>query len=237
MKTLYGAHRPDEGTIIVNGAEQHFRSPARRDRGRASAWCSSTSCSPTTSRCGRTSSSATSRARRANLRRRIAHPPAPRPRQAVRARRRPRRARQRPRRRAEATRRDPEGALPRRPDHHPRRTDGGACAPRGRRAVRVAARAHRDGATAIFISHKLDEVLRFADAITVIRGRQDRRRGAGPSQVTRTQLAELMVGSELPDARNPREHGDDGCGAVSERPHRRRRGRSSSGTCSTTCRS
>ena len=27
MKTLYGAHRPDEGTVIVNGAEQHFRSP------------------------------------------------------------------------------------------------------------------------------------------------------------------------------------------------------------------
>ena len=28
MKTLYGAHRPDEGTIVVDGSERHFRSPA-----------------------------------------------------------------------------------------------------------------------------------------------------------------------------------------------------------------
>ena len=28
MKTLYGAHRPDEGTVIVEGRERHFRSPA-----------------------------------------------------------------------------------------------------------------------------------------------------------------------------------------------------------------
>ena len=28
MKTLYGAHRPDEGTIVVDGQERHFRSPA-----------------------------------------------------------------------------------------------------------------------------------------------------------------------------------------------------------------
>ena len=28
MKTLYGAHRPDEGTVVVNGIERHFRSPA-----------------------------------------------------------------------------------------------------------------------------------------------------------------------------------------------------------------
>src|SRR5262245_9427015 len=28
MKTLYGAHRPDEGTVVVDGRERHFRSPA-----------------------------------------------------------------------------------------------------------------------------------------------------------------------------------------------------------------
>src|SRR3954468_14376167 len=27
MKTLYGAHRPDEGTVVVDGQERHFRSP------------------------------------------------------------------------------------------------------------------------------------------------------------------------------------------------------------------
>src|SRR4051795_2350146 len=27
MKTLYGAHRPDEGTVLVDGRERHFRSP------------------------------------------------------------------------------------------------------------------------------------------------------------------------------------------------------------------
>ncbi|MCU1498978.1 MAG: heme transporter ATP-binding protein, partial [Acidimicrobiales bacterium] len=55
----------------------------------------------------------------------------------------------------------------------------------------------REGITVIFISHKLDEVLAAADAITVIR--------AGvtvatttPDQVTAHELAELMVGSELP---------------------------------------
>ena len=27
MKTLYGAHRPDEGTVKVDGVEQHFKTP------------------------------------------------------------------------------------------------------------------------------------------------------------------------------------------------------------------
>jgi general nucleoside transport system ATP-binding protein len=55
----------------------------------------------------------------------------------------------------------------------------------------------REGVTIIFISHKLDEVLSVADRITVIR--------AGttvdtvePADVTARDLAELMVGSELP---------------------------------------
>jgi ABC-type uncharacterized transport system ATPase subunit len=54
-----------------------------------------------------------------------------------------------------------------------------------------------EGLTILFISHKLDEVLTVADEITVIR------RGTTvdtvlPADVTARQLAELMVGSELP---------------------------------------
>ena len=54
-----------------------------------------------------------------------------------------------------------------------------------------------EGLTVLFISHKLDEVLAVADEITVIR------RGTTvatvlPGDVTARQLAELMVGSELP---------------------------------------
>jgi simple sugar transport system ATP-binding protein len=53
------------------------------------------------------------------------------------------------------------------------------------------------GHTILFISHKLDEVLAIADDITVMR------RGAtvgeaDPRTATKEQLAELMVGSELP---------------------------------------
>jgi simple sugar transport system ATP-binding protein len=54
-----------------------------------------------------------------------------------------------------------------------------------------------EGLTVIFISHKLDEVLDIADAITVIR-RGTTVASVNPSDVTARQLAELMVGSELP---------------------------------------
>ncbi len=54
-----------------------------------------------------------------------------------------------------------------------------------------------DGATILFISHKLNEVLAVSDEITVMR---DGTTVATvlPSEVNRRQLAELMVGSELP---------------------------------------
>ena len=55
-----------------------------------------------------------------------------------------------------------------------------------------------DGATVIFISHKLDEVLDHADAITVIRAGKTVGEVDDPSSVTAKQLAEMMVGSELP---------------------------------------
>jgi len=55
----------------------------------------------------------------------------------------------------------------------------------------------REGVTVIFISHKLDEVLAIADRITVMRGGRTVAT-VNPKDVTASQLAELMVGSELP---------------------------------------
>ncbi|MEU4101209.1 ABC transporter ATP-binding protein [Streptomyces tanashiensis] len=54
-----------------------------------------------------------------------------------------------------------------------------------------------EGLTVIFISHKLGEVLKVADDITVIR-RGTTVGTADPKTATTKQLAELMVGSELP---------------------------------------
>ncbi len=54
-----------------------------------------------------------------------------------------------------------------------------------------------DGATILFIDHKLDEVLEIADTITVLR--QGRTVGTvKPEAVTAQDLAEMMIGSELP---------------------------------------
>ena len=55
-----------------------------------------------------------------------------------------------------------------------------------------------EGLTVIFISHKLDEVLGVADRITVIR-RGTTVAEVFPKDVTAHDLAELMVGSELPN--------------------------------------
>src|SRR5688572_2358456 len=55
----------------------------------------------------------------------------------------------------------------------------------------------REGLTVLFISHKLDEVRKVADSITVIR-RGTTVGTADPTTTTTRQLAELMVGAELP---------------------------------------
>ena len=55
----------------------------------------------------------------------------------------------------------------------------------------------QEGVTILFISHKLDEVLTVADSITVIRGGTTVTT-VSPSEVTARDLAELMVGSDLP---------------------------------------
>ncbi len=54
-----------------------------------------------------------------------------------------------------------------------------------------------EGLSVIFISHKLDEVLKVADIITVIR-RGTTVGTVDPADVTAASLAEMMVGSELP---------------------------------------
>jgi simple sugar transport system ATP-binding protein len=54
-----------------------------------------------------------------------------------------------------------------------------------------------EGLTVLFISHKLDEVLQVADTITIIR-RGTTIDTVDPKSVNARQLAELMVGSELP---------------------------------------
>ncbi len=56
-----------------------------------------------------------------------------------------------------------------------------------------------EGLSVIFISHKLDEVLRVADNVTVLRHGQTVAEVAADS-VTAQDLAELMVGAELPTA-------------------------------------
>ncbi len=60
------------------------------------------------------------------------------------------------------------------------------------------------GMAIIFISHKLDEVLRVADDVTVVRAGSTVAE-VKSKDVTARQLAELMVGSELPQ---PTTHGD-----------------------------
>jgi len=55
----------------------------------------------------------------------------------------------------------------------------------------------QEGLTVIFISHKLDEVRKVADSITVIR-RGTTVGEADPRTTTAKQLAEMMVGAELP---------------------------------------
>ncbi len=56
-----------------------------------------------------------------------------------------------------------------------------------------------EGLTVVFISHKLDEVRSVADTITVMR-RGTTVTTVAASAVTSRELAELMVGAELPDA-------------------------------------
>ena len=193
MKTLYGMHKPDEGTICSRAGPSSSRPrPRHRRRHRHG---------PPALHAGR------------QLHRPGEHRPGQRAgaRRPDRLRGRPRQGagdlRQlRPRAAARPSRRAPlasptgsawrsQGALPRGPHPDPRRADRRAGAPGGGRALRYLA-GSGEGLSVIFISHKLDEVLKVADGITVIR--QGTTVAADPRSVTARQLAEIMVGSELP---------------------------------------
>ena len=88
------------------------------------------------------------------------------------------------------------------------------------------------GVTIIFISHKLDEVLKVADAITVIRAGRTVAEVL-PGDVTARDLAELMVGQRAPQARHPGVDRDRPGGAGRAAPDRE--GRRRPGARSTTC--
>ena len=71
------------------------------------------------------------------------------------------------------------------------------CRRRSTRSSTTCASSRASGHTILFISHKLDEVLAIADDITVMR-RGTTVGEADPKTATKRQLAEMMVGSELP---------------------------------------
>ncbi len=80
------------------------------------------------------------------------------------------------------------------------------------------------GASVVFISHKLDEVLAIADRVTVMRRGRVTAAGVPSAGMTKRQLAQLMVGREVLEtlAREAREPGPvilrlDGVSAVSDR--------------------
>ena len=197
MKTLYGAHSPTRATIVVNGVEQHFRSPATPSKlgigmvfqhfmlaDNFTVWenivlgdepgtlGSSTSARPA----GEIRELAARYGLDVDPDELVADLGVGE------------------KQRVEILKVLYRGA----PHHHPRRADRRAGAPRGRRAVRVAARAHRARRDGDLHLPQARRGAADADAITVIRAGRTVGEVADPSTVTARQLAEMMVGSELP---------------------------------------
>ena len=164
MKTLYGMHQPDEGTIAVIGTEVTFKSPTEAIEAGIGmvhqhfmladnlTVLENVILGVGADAAAAGSTAATAAQRFAELAKLLG------------AARRPRRAGRRARRRRAAAGRDHQGALPRRPDPDPRRADRRAGAAGGRRAVRQPPRARR---------RRRDHHLHLAQAR---RGAGDRRR-------------------------------------------------------------
>ena len=204
MKILYGMQQPDEGTISVDGAAVTL--PLAR---------------PTRSRAGigmvhqhfMLADNLTvlenvvlggEPTQRRPARLRAARARIDEISDAVRPRRRPGRAGRGPRRRRPAAGRDPQGALPRRPDPHPRRADRGAGAAGGRRAVRQPARAQGRGPDRSSSSRTSSTRCSRSPTRSPSSAGARRSRTVDPQSVTARQLAELMVGSELPSPETAR---------------------------------
>ena len=197
MKTLYGMHQPDEGTITVNGDAGDLPLAGRRDRGRDRHGAPALHAGRQPDRLGEHRSRL-----RADVRRPAGRPTAPARRSTTSARRYGLvvdsgalvealgvGARQRVEilkvlyRGAKILILDEPTAV-----LVPQEVDELFGNLRELKA---------EGLTIIFISHKLDEVRGIADEITVIR-RGTTVGTADPKSVTNRQLAEMMVGSALP---------------------------------------
>ena len=140
MKVLYGSLKPDEGTVTVNGVEQHFRSPKDAiNVGIGMVFQHFMLADNFTVWENVVLGDEPGTPVKLNIREAQGQDPGAG--QALRPRHRPRRAHRRARCGRTPAGRDPQGALPRRAHHHPRRADRRPRAPGGRRALRVTSRA------------------------------------------------------------------------------------------------
>ena len=166
-----GIHRPDAGQVIVDGRPSRLRRPAAGARAPASAsstrsWRSATTCrSPRTcasGRCPRRRDVRVARARWRGARARCSA--------AIGAEIDVRRRIARADDRTAAAGADRRGGRRRRADHRVRRADQQPVAARGRAALRPDRPAAGARASpCIYVSHRMDEIFRLCDAVTVLR--------------------------------------------------------------------
>ena len=198
MKILYGMQPPDEGRMLVNGEEVHFTSPSDAiDMGIGMVHQHfMLADNLTVLENVILGSEPTTSFDRIDFDEARAHLARGRP--GVRARRRPRRAGRDARGRRAPADRDHQGALPRRQDPDPRRADRGARARRrSRRCSTTCASSRPTARRSCSSTTSCSRCSRSPTRITVLRQGQTVAT-VKPADVTPADLAELMVGSELP---------------------------------------